>query len=407
MQRATFEKLGQFCGWLAASVLVSCSSGGTSSPDGAPVEGPLYAVSNTLLIEDSVTSYVAVVDSLDRSASVDLDEALELPGSARAYGLESANVVYLTSSEAPTMTEVTFNSAGRPAKGRVVSFANLGVDVTSGGNVNLHLSPTKAYFVSQSTLEIVIWNPQAMEVVATLPLGLEPTAKYPDVYFYPRPIMIGERLVLVSNQSGDVSGPGVFVTVVDTSKDWVASSTLEPRCHSMLQSGLDANGDRYFASSDYAAAEHFLLPDLVPAPCLLRMRQGEIAFDADWSRNLDSELETQIWTGVTQGADGHVYVQGTDDTTSAIAAAAELGAYEVTVAQPWSWYSLSDGDAAPMLTETGLDYPPSFAPIPVDGHDYVAVFDDIDTTLVNLTAAEKPQPGLKVPGFVYNVVKIR
>jgi hypothetical protein len=394
------------CIWALALPSLACSSKENRTGAQFDGSGPLYAVSNTLLITDSVTSYVTVVDSLEAGTEVALDRALEFPGSARAYGRERANVVYLTSSEAPTMTEVTFDSTGVPSKGRTVSFANLGVDATSGGNVNLHLSATKAYFVSQSSLEIVVWNPERMEVIKTVPLELRPPANYPDVYFYPQPILVGDSLVLLSNVAGEVSGPGVFVTVVDTRDDRIDSTTLEPRCHSLLQSGVDAGGDRYFASSDYAASEHFLYPDLVPAPCMLRMSKGALEFDAEWSRTLDGELGTGIWTGVTQGA-GKLYVQGTPDDTSAIAAAAETGAYEVSVGQPWSWYSLIDGDSEPTSADTGLEFPPSFAPIPVDGDAYVAVFDDVNTTLVNLTGSDEPEPGVEVPGFVYSVVRFR
>lgn len=393
---------------IGALALPSLACSSKAAPIGAQFDGsrPLYAVSNTLLITDSVTSYVTVVDSLEAGTEVDLDQALEFPGSARAYGRERANVVYLTSSEAPTMTEVNFDSTGVPSKGRTVSFANLGVDATSGGNVNLHLSATKAYFVSQSSLEIVVWNPEQMAVTKTVPLELEPPADYPDVYFYPQPVLVGDNLILLSNVAGEVSGAGVFVTVVDTREDRVESTTLEPRCHSLLQSGVDARGDRYFASSDYAAAEHFLYPELVPAPCMLRMLEGTLKFDADWSRTLNSELSTGIWTGVTQGA-GKLYVQGTPEDTRAIAAASENGAYDVTVAQPWTWYALTNGDTEPAATDTGLEFPPSFAPIPVDGDAYVAVFDDVNTTLVNLTGDDEPVPGVEVPGFVYSVVRFR
>ncbi len=392
-----------------ALVLSACGDDGTAegSAETSAREGPLYAVSNTLLLPDSVTSYVTVVDSLDAGPAVDLAGSLEFPGSARAYGPDNSDVVYLTASEDATMTEVTFGPDGAARAGRVVSFAHLGVSSTSGGNVLLHISPTKAYFVSQDSLEVVVWNPQEMAVVGTIPLAIPTEPTLPDVYFYPRPIVIGDRLVLVSNRSGELSGSGVVVTVVNTATDQVESTTLEPRCHSMLQSAVDGRGDRYFATSDYAAAEHFLLPDQVPAPCMLRMRAGEVAFDPSWIRTLDGELGTSVWTGVTQGSEGSVYVQGLAVDTPAVSAAADQGAYDVTIAQPWSWYTLGDGDTTPMPADTGLEYPPSFAPIPVDGDAFVAVYDDVDTTLVNLTAASSPRPGLVVPGFVYNVVRIR
>jgi hypothetical protein len=314
-------------------------------------------------------------------------------------------VVYVTSSEAGTMTEVTFAPDGSARLGRVLSFANLGIGSTSGGNVNYHVSPTKAYFVSQETLEVVVWNPEAMELVTTVPLGLEPEPPFSDVVFHQQPIVVGDQLVLVSSDYGDVPGPGSTVTVFDTASDRVVSSAREPRCQAILQSSVDAEGVRYFASSSYLAGLHFLVPDSVPAPCMLRMRAGETAFDPTWSRALDGDLGTRIWTGVSPAANGRVYVHGIAEDAPAVAQATD--AIEVSNAQPWAWYSIAGGDGAPIPTETPLAHPPLFGSMSLSGVAYVTVWDEVDTTLVDLTSGELPQLGLVVPGFVYNIVEIR
>ncbi len=378
----------------------------SSSSGTEQVDGPLYAVSTSVLGQDSATSYLAVVRSLAAGPALDLKAAMEFGGGARAYGPDEGDVVYVTSSEVGTLTEVTFGPDGSPQLGRAVSFANLGIDGTTGGNVHHFVSPSKAYFVSQDTQEIVVWNPEKMAIVRTIPLelGLSPDS---FVYFYPRPIVVRQQLVLIANQSDetDIDGPSI-VSVIDTDDDRVVSTTVEPNCHSLLQSAVDARGDRYFASSDYSAATYLLAPKQAPAPCMLRMEAGETSFDATWSRTLTEELGTRLWTGVTPGAGGHMYLQGIAEDNAGVVAATE--AYEVTIAQPWRWYSLNDGNAGPAPADADfLVSPPLFPPIPVDGNAYVALWDEVDTTLVDLTSAKSPRKSLVVPGFVFNVVRIR
>ncbi|HVW24524.1 MAG TPA: hypothetical protein VHC69_04110 [Polyangiaceae bacterium] len=386
---------------------VACGSDGKLG-GGAPakaVDGPLYAISTSILTSDSSTSYLTTAGSLDKGPAVSLDDAIEFGDSARAYGRDGTNVVYVTSSEDAIMTEVTFDASGTGHRGRTLSFSNLGLSATTGGNVNYHISATKAYFVSQDLAQIIIWNPHKMTYERTVELPFEASPGAADIVFYPRPIVVGHQLVLVATTYDANDIPlGLVVNVVDTDADRVVSSTLETRCHDLLQSAVDANGDRYFASSDYAAAQHLLIPSS-PGPCMLRMRGGETGFDPDWSRTLTGDLETPLWTGVTQGAGGTVYVQGTDATTKKITALDD--AYEITIAQPWSWYALDGGDAAPTPVDVGMQYPPSFPPMSEDGNDYVTIWDGENSTLVNLTSPGTPRAGLVVPGFLYNVVRIR
>jgi hypothetical protein len=391
-----------------------CGDDGSPTPAAGPAAtGPLYVVSHSVFTEKATTSYLTVVDSLAPGPSVNLAASLEFGGGARAYGPEGKSVVYVTSSENGTMTEVAFGPDGAPQVGRVVSFANLGISNTTGGNVHHFVSPTKAYFVSQAALQIVIWNPEAMEIIGTIALDVEAARMSPGTtfYFYPRPIVVGDRLVLIANQADDneFDGPPV-VSVVDMTTDRLASSTLETRCHALLQSAVDSQGHRYFASSQLAAAAHFLFPDRAPAPCMVRMRGGETALDPGWSRNVTQELGTRLWTGITPGAGGKLYLQSiAENAAEVVGAAAMLDHYKVSSAKPWSWHAQGAGDASPTPAEGAgfLSAPPLFAAIPVDGRAYVSVWDQTDTTLVDVTSHEAPQRGLEVPGFAYNVVRIR
>jgi len=78
-------------------------------------------------------------------------------------------------------------------------------------------------------------------------------------------------------------------------------------------------------------------------------------------------------------------------------------------AKPWSWHAQASGDAPP-ASAAGTEFlssPPLFAPMQVDGRAFVSVWDEVETTLVDVTSQQAPQKGLVVPGFAYNVVRIR
>jgi hypothetical protein len=139
---------------------------------------------------------------------------------------------------------------------------------------------------------------------------------------------------------------------------------------------------------------------------MLRMLAGETSFDPEWERSLDVELGTGIWTGVTPGADGTLYVQGIQEDNLDVQAAEDP--YSVTIAQPWTWYALSDGDATPEPVDSPvLNAQPLFPDLLVGDNRYTTAWDDRDTTLIDLTSGDEPQKALEVPGFVFNIVQVR
>jgi hypothetical protein len=141
---------------------------------------------------------------------------------------------------------------------------------------------------------------------------------------------------------------------------------------------------------------------------MLRMRAGETSFDSDWSRNFSEALDMRLWTGVTPGLDGKMYIQSMEeDAPEVVAAVEDSDPFGIANAQAWTWHALSDADATPAAVDADfLSAPPVFAPIPVGESAYVSLWDGADTTLVDLASTENPEEGLVVRGFAYNVVKI-
>jgi hypothetical protein len=143
---------------LAFATLLATACGSDASAhtgNTSDVKGPLYLVSTSVLTNDQATSYMVVTDSLAAGPRHGLDNALEFGGGARAYGSPKSDVVYVTSSEEPTLTEVTSNQTGHwqeaescPSPRRTSATLRARTWCTS-------FSTEKAYFVSQETREIV------------------------------------------------------------------------------------------------------------------------------------------------------------------------------------------------------------------------------------------------------------
>ncbi|MET0339545.1 MAG: hypothetical protein ABW252_01010 [Polyangiales bacterium] len=373
---------------------------------------PLYAVSTTVFGPDTSQSFVFVVPSLgtESDALIDRAKVREFPGSSRAYGPEKAGVVYLTSDENGTMTELKFGPNAEQTVGRTVSFAQLGVTGTSGGNVNVFISPTKAYHVNQFILEVVVWNPQEMTVTKTIPLQLTVAPGYAYRAFGHIPLLVGDKLLLASNswKSGtDGLASDSALVVVNTTTDTLESVTPETRCTGLFQYARASNGDIYFATNTNHAAQHFKTPMLAPAPCVLRIKAGATAYDPTFQRTLTADVGSQLWGSFVQGPGDQVLTRVAPVTAPAIAAAATAG--DVNGADVWEWWTTRpDGaparklDALPVGSGSTQTYT-------VDAKPYVVSYetDKLETTVIDITAPAGPTRGLTVPGYVYNIIRIR
>ncbi|MEM0941489.1 MAG: hypothetical protein AAF600_15175 [Bacteroidota bacterium] len=383
---------------------------GQGQDDGSDNAGPLYAVDNRIFTPDGSLSYLVTASALD-DASIDITDFSglpEFPGSARVYGPEMQGVTYLTNGD-PTITEVTFAEDGEPEIGRVISFAGEGVEFTSGGSLNVFLSPTKAYFVSQTTLEVVVWNPEIMEITSTFPLPLTVTPGSFRLFLRGKPIIVNDLLVLISYEWTDsdrFNNNGVTVTVVDTNSDAVVSNTVEERAVSFFAYAEDNAGNLYFIPDTEVAFEHYLVPDRVQAPVMLRMMAGEISFDPDWSRSFTEELGTRFWGNSFPGPDGSVYFLALDDELP------EIEDVEITndfsSIEGWKWYRLDGFDADFEETTIDAGFIGGFAFF-ADKEYYVQRFNEADETytLFKTTAPGGLKEGLTTPGFSYSMLRVR
>jgi hypothetical protein len=97
-----------------------------------------------------------------------------------------------------------------------------------------------------------------------------------------------------------------------------------------------------------------------------------------------------------------------EQASQVVDAAANKEPFEVTIAQPWDWHSLTGGDSDPVTVQTDfLRTLLGFTAIEVDGNAYGGLGGEVETTLVDLSSSDTPKQGLVVPGYVFNIVRIR
>jgi hypothetical protein len=403
----------------AAAFLGACSDGARviSPPESSSVggegnepasdtveRGPLYLVGDTVYSPDQATTYLSVVPSLDDNVKLDHSRSLEIAGPAVPYGIPGSGKVYVSSQESGTMTEVLLGADDSLSLGRVVSFQNLGISDTWG--LNVILSPTKAYFISQSTFDVVVWNPEEMTMSGSFPTGLGLEGANDSRVFIRDPIFVGDKLVLVSGQWADyIPDRTTSLTVIDTTNDSVLSNTTEARCYSLLAFATAGDGNRYFISNGLGATGHLTVPELVPAPCMIRMKAGETTFDPDWSRSLTADLATSLWTGIAPGSDGKLLIQAISEDAPQVVAAAD--ALEMANVSGWTWYQMDDADAVPTAIDSTLASAQNTTVMMVDGRAYMTAEGSADSTLVQTTFAGQPSAGLITPGYIWNVLRVR
>lgn len=173
-----------------------------ASPNEAPDE-PLYAVLTRFFSDEGQTAYVALSPDLDEGM-LSLDTALEFPGGAYVGGLAGERTFYVGMFAGPTVEKWRVNDAGELELAGSLSFANLGVTRGLGAAAGVFVSPTRAYFVDITAGgELVIWDPDAMQIVGSVPIPAEYLDYSGDGNFVRRGVLVselhGERLLLSVN----------------------------------------------------------------------------------------------------------------------------------------------------------------------------------------------------------------
>lgn len=381
-------------------------SGGEQPSDGEQpaneIEPPLYALSSLVFSAEETSTYVELLDSLEPQ-SVELTDARELAGTADLWVDEG--FVFVAASEERTVTKFAVEGRDLVERERV-SFTAYGID-SLGFWLNKLISPTKAYLLNGAS-EVIVWNPQAMEITTTIALPeLDAPAElrlfngYSDRAAVVRDGKLYQTLYW-TDETFFRYAPSSAIAVFDLERDELIE-VLDAPCPGLDHATSDDEGNLYFSAWVYAPGGAVALDQ--PATCVVRIAAGseapEVAFNvADVTEGREGGVMRYL-------GDGRALLSVLHDEQVDLSETTDPG--EVAFTDNWRFwtYDLASGSAERVESidwNAGAQY--SFD---IDGKTrmLVALADYSATYVYDVTAAGETAPLLDTPGWSVRLFKVR
>jgi hypothetical protein len=393
----------------SGSVLIDASMGTSDGgvPPGTELRPSLYAVMSVIAGDMTSASYVSLVPSLAEGEVRDLKQSTEVSNASYMFGVDGKPSIYVLDNSA-ALTRYDISASGSLMKGPVLSFASYGVTAGVSERSVFFVSDTKAYLLDDVSLQAVVWDPSTMLASKAIDLrGLRRDQW--TTYFDYRPKRRGKQLVLAAyyiDESFSSSLREATAAIIDVDTDQVTLLS-DKRCGGFSTSVLSSSGDIYFSSDPYLGALHRLGGEAVsPGGCLLRIQAGQNVFDPSYFNEVTA-LADGFGGGIVPGPGNSAYVRVYDEKLVPIGSSAS--AFDIYANASWQFWRIELGS-----TQRGT--PATLAPgagtlrvFNLDGRSYAtnASADYSSTSLVDMSQPAGPRDGLRVPGNVAGVVRVR
>ncbi|WP_338866166.1 hypothetical protein [Myxococcus stipitatus] len=302
----------------AAALALSLFAGCGDDKDGQGVgDGAVYAAITQVSTTDETQSYVVLMNKVDQTAALSLENATEIPGRALGAGISKSGHLYVASSEGAIVTRYKLTADGKLAQDGEVSFSGRGVSSIGEYQHQFQFaSATKAYYVDGRTAQVIVWNPTTMQVTNAVALpGL--TIAGAVSTFASLPVRTANKILIPvgwrpSSSVGITSKAGVIV--VNPENDAITLVT-DDRCGYVRDGVVGPDGQVYLATEAYGAAV-FRTAGIAaaPEPCLLRFDAQTQAFDKTFLRALGSLTNGKATGSLLPGPSGTAYLRVLDDT---------------------------------------------------------------------------------------------
>ncbi len=222
-----------------------------------PSVAPLYVGSSRVFDPSGSGSngYLYAFGSIAKGTTVSLTSALEIED-AWVFG-DAKPYFYTAGVFTPTLQRWTVTPTGTFQPGPVLDLSTRGVDgAYSAAGVDV-FSPTKAYFVDSPSLQVVVWNPQDMTFIKTIPIDVPTKAALtsnldPSVQFRDGKAFITAYWNSIPSGLTEYSD-AARLYVIDTATDAVVSASDVPSTGSLGLAGTLSNGTIYYSPWDYHA----------------------------------------------------------------------------------------------------------------------------------------------------------
>jgi hypothetical protein len=277
---------------------------GAAGESGAPA--PRLFVTSSVVFGDEVqTSYLSVLSSLTDGAP-DPSKAQEFAGWADLWVNEGQ--IFVADGESPEVGRYAVDASQQLTEEGRVSFLNYGAD-SAAFWTELFVGKDKAYWFNTAERQIVIWDPQALEITGSFELELPeledrgalmlagPTADRSSV-------VRGNRAYVpffwADWEDYSIAEDSV-VLVIDTETDEVLEAHAVP-CPELNFASLDSDGSIYFSNWGYSALPTLL--DDKQRACAVRILDGSDALDPDWSLTFADATEGREASALRALGDG-------------------------------------------------------------------------------------------------------
>jgi hypothetical protein len=395
---------------VAQFALLSVLSSACSSEDRVTIdsgtgqlsEGPVYVVHSTIDTDDVRMGYLVTTSSIEGDVEIDVTQGIEVPGGGYLYAPPGGKFVLLGGSEQPTFTRYDLSGDGSLREGETVSFAGVGVGYTYRHVI--FVNDEQAYFLDESQLQIVRFNPTTMELVHAIPVDdfrcpeTETSFGTPiqrdDGYYFPRGCW-----------DLDITSSGASLVHLDPRTDEV-TVTHDERCMGMQIGFKTEAGDAYWFSDHDASVEWQYQQRDAPHDCSLRLRAGESTFDPTWELDLTSRAGGVSAIAAVPAADSKIWVKVFEPA----AFSATVPVQEIDWGlEVWRWGLLDVESDAPIALTQEADLVVSYGfPVVVDGRSFspVANSDYSETTLTELTDSSVVERA-RVQGELRKIFRLR
>ncbi len=321
-----------------------------------------YVLSATIFNPEGASSYLRFIEDPGAQVEIGTEGADEVGGAAALFGFDGQRAFGLGTSDGPVVTRYSVTDDGALVEGESFSMAGGGSNATGISSAFKRpglvpfVSPTKAYFLDDVTMQGVIWNPEAMTLTGTF--SLADAARDGLVFeLAERAVLRDDGMLFVAARyrTGDDLEAGVAVAlVVDTSTDTLVDVLEDDRCGDSAHIVEAPDGTLYFGTGTIGAVLYALgRPEDYPAPCLLRIVPGESDFDESFHVELPSLVGDRAAGRLVAGPDGRAYVLALNEELLDAPLGPETEVWTPWEASAWEWWQIDLGSEAPGMLVAG------------------------------------------------------
>jgi hypothetical protein len=392
----------------APLTMVTADAGSDAGREAAAMP-PALLVAERVQQPDGRKIYVSLLPDLP-TAPVDRKKAYEFP-SVSVWVHDGS--VFVSNSEDKTMTRYEVTPDLELVQGQKFSFQAVGL---KAGGFMAFLSKTRAYLFDSTDWRVIVWNPSAMEITGTFPIGVERKPGFPNFQFLP-PTIRGDKVFIPiwawEDRMNLKVHPAAWVLAFDTMADGPPTLIEDPRITGSRSVYADSRGDLYVIGEHLAGLYNVVgeAAGKLPPAGVLRIKSGSLTFDPDYFIDLSAITKSPAIFATYRVDENHLLAQlwdpAVNPATKVVAAGDYFGAAEFI-------YTLVDlrGATSTPLTSIPKAGAGSTSEFRLDGKLYVQFYqarpDGIRDAVVHVVNSTGTQEAFSIPsGDLWALERVR